>query len=132
MPREQPPPEMAASISNPSVVVNEQMVEMMITGHVPKEILHPGQRTPTPLDRPAEDTELAKWKAVEVFKVERSQTSCCISVGVLQITVNYLQVTAVAVAINAKWSLALIALFETAGKTRTAWRRHGQYLCVVC
>ena len=35
--------------------------------------------------------------------------------SVLQITVNFLQVTAVAVAIDAQWTFALIALFQTAG-----------------
>ena len=72
-PREQQRPETASSIRDRPVVVNEQMGEMMTTGCVPKEMLDPeGQRTPNPHDRPVEDIELAKWKAVEVFKVKKS------------------------------------------------------------
>ena len=36
---------------------------------------------------------------------------CCV-----QITVNFLQVTAIAIAVNVEWTLAIIAMFEAAGK----------------
>ena len=59
----------AASASTRSVVVNEQMVEMAITGKVPREILDP-ECTPMADPLPsAEDAELAKRNAAELFKV---------------------------------------------------------------
>ena len=35
---------------------------------------------------------------------------------VLQIAVNYLQVTAVAIAVDTQWTFAMVALFQTAGE----------------
>ena len=58
-----------ASASTRSVIVNEQMVEMMITGQVPQEILDPECTPKAGPPSSAEDAELAKWKAVELFKV---------------------------------------------------------------
>ena len=57
------------------------MVEMMVTGHVPSKFLNsrydhridPEQRNDQEQEndpnRSLEDAELAKWKAVEMFKV---------------------------------------------------------------
>ena len=58
----------SASTASSFVVVNEQMVEMMVTGRVPQAILHPELQSAPPAATP-EDTELTKWKAVEMFKV---------------------------------------------------------------
>ena len=70
-----------ASASTRSVPVNEQMVEMMVTGHVPSKFLNsrydhridPEQRNDQEQEndpnRSLEDAELAKWKTVETFKV---------------------------------------------------------------
>ena len=95
----------------------------MITGRVPREMLDPEcspRADPLPS---AEDAELAKWKAVELFKVTdtfyHSHPLCILSCSV-QITVNFLQVTAVAIAVNVKWTLTLITLFETAGERAVA------------
>ena len=44
----------------------------MVTGRVPSELLHP-ELHPTKLSEPlSEDADLAKWKAVELFKVRVS------------------------------------------------------------
>ena len=53
----------------PSVPVNEEMVEMMVTGRVPMELLHPELQPAQSSETRSEDEELAKWKAVELFKV---------------------------------------------------------------
>ena len=124
----QPP---LASTSTRSVPVNERMVEMMITGRVPSKFLNAryDQRSdpeqgndldPTnDPDRSLEEAERAKWKAVEMFKVDPLHRSISHSVTILavvQITVNFLQVTAIAIAVNVKWTLAIIAMFEAAGE----------------
>ena len=53
----------------PSVPVNEEMVEMMVTGRVPQELLHPELQPAQSSETRSEDEELAKWKAAELFKV---------------------------------------------------------------
>ena len=45
------------------------MVEMMVTGRVPMELLHPELQPAQSSETRSEDAELAKWKAVELFKV---------------------------------------------------------------
>ena len=68
----QPP---VASANEHPVPVNEQMVEMMVTGHVPSKFLSSryGQKSDqeqgSDPDQSLEEAELAKWKAVEMFKV---------------------------------------------------------------
>ena len=52
-----------------SVPVNEEMVEMMVTGRVPQELLHPELQPAQGSKTRAEDAELAKWKTAELFKV---------------------------------------------------------------
>ena len=44
----------------------------MVTGRVPPELLHPELRLAQQSETRSEDAELAKWKAVELFKVRES------------------------------------------------------------
>lgn len=56
--------------AGPSVYVNFEMVEMMYTGHVPPEIIHPEQNVKETREQILKKAELAKWKMVEIFKVD--------------------------------------------------------------
>eukprot|EP00210_Caulerpa_lentillifera_P004180 g3986.t1 len=85
--------------------VNIDMVEMLVTGIVPQELIYPHLRmkestanTVVSQQQRQRNAELAKWKAVEIFKI----------------TINYLQVIAIAIAVNVAWTSAIIYLFETA------------------
>ena len=48
------------------------MVEMIVTGRVPPEILQPELYSAQVSETPSEDADLAKWKTVEMFKVEQT------------------------------------------------------------
>ena len=107
------------SPSSPSTPVNMQMVEMSRIGRVPPEAIEARKRQQAsqPTQNPQQFTELAKWKAVEIFKVGCwsviSQSSHLVCL--VQITVNYLQVIAIAISVNVSWTDTLISVFETAG-----------------
>ena len=55
-----------------AVPVNEEMVEMMVTGRVPPELLHPELQPAHRSRAEPQDAEVAKWKAAELFKVRES------------------------------------------------------------
>eukprot|EP00210_Caulerpa_lentillifera_P000204 g199.t1 len=83
-----------------SVPVNYQMVEMMVTGRVPPEVIAEG-RYPSPQSssRSSSDpSEIPRGLAIESFKI----------------IVNFLQVTAVAVTINVVWTDAMSSLLIVA------------------
>ena len=64
------------------------------------------------------DPALAKGHVVEIFKVRhRRQSSMIVAiVALLQIMINFLQVTASAAIINANWTTWMRSLLSTAGK----------------
>eukprot|EP00210_Caulerpa_lentillifera_P004162 g3968.t1 len=97
------PPTQEGSTSSPPVKID--MGEMLVAGLVPEEIIYPNLRkqesavnAATSQQQRHRHAELAKWKAVEIFKI----------------TINYLQVIAIAIAVNVVWTSAIIYLFETA------------------
>ena len=44
----------------------------------------------------------------------------------MQVTVNYLQTTAVVVAVNVHWTVGVVALFETAGANYLGFSLQGE------
>ena len=64
------------------------------------------------------ESELEKWKAVEIFKVRvppwREIVSCSMC-G--QITLNHMQVLAIAISFDVRWTDALIVMFKAAGNS---------------
>lgn len=55
-----------------SMNINVDMVEMICTGHVPRQVIHPEENPRENRTNNAEKIELAKWKLVEIFKVTKS------------------------------------------------------------
>ena len=110
--------------SSPSASGNTQMIGMRHTGRVSTKVTDATKRQQVPqsTQNPQNFTELAKWKAVEIFKVcvlllvSQSFTA----MALVQIMVNYLQVIAVAISVNVSWTEALVGVFETAGRPQVA------------
>ena len=113
----QAPMTSAASTSSYSVPAAKCTMELTTMERPAQEVLGNGQSQSIDPVRTPRNSELSKWKAIELFKVQIAQSlvlpkhSEC-----LQITVNFAQVTAIAVAVDAKWTFALVVVFQTAGK----------------
>ena len=93
-----------AASRQPSVEL--EMTGMMEPGHVPSHKRVWNDTSSSEEDRRSKEerektVNLSKWKAAEIFKI----------------SVNYLQVIAVAVTVNVDWTDLLIEVFEAAGKT---------------
>lgn len=103
-------------IAGPSVPVNFQMVELMIRGRLEPDVKEsktqhsfPAETTTT-----ASEVEITKRLATESFKVRSQSAESMMVVMWCQITVNYLQVLAVAATVNVVWTDAVATLITIA------------------
>ncbi len=69
---------------------------------------------------PASETVLAKWKAVEMLKVNNLQ-ACLRFVILLQITLNFIQVTVLIVSVDVGWAISMLIIAQVAGKQSNAF-----------
>ena len=98
------------------VPVNFQMVEMLYSGHVPPEMVHPDLLASVGnANRPTTDPIVAKRSVVEIFKVRYWHRADGLLIPASQITINFLQVVAAAVYINTNWTDWMHNLLSTAG-----------------
>ena len=99
------------------VPVNFQMVEMLHSGHVPPEMVHPDLLTSAVHEdnEPKINPVVAKQSVVEIFKVRSWHKLNGLFIHALQITINFLQVVAAAVYINTSWTDWMRNLLLTAG-----------------
>ena len=84
----------------------------------------PSHRSDSPNDQsiegvPADDVFLAKWKAVEMFKVRKANALPSLaqsSVSPAQIVLSFIQTTILLASLDVGWGLPLFILAEAAGE----------------
>ena len=103
-----------ASNSTGSLPEGLGLMSLYCLGRVPRSVDESVPKRPSVNEASAEEAELAKWKAAELFKVQRRDDAFLDISFCVQMCVNYLQVTAVAISINVDWTSAIIALFRAA------------------
>ena len=70
------------------------------------------------VERAQQRAEKLKLQITEIFKASRkAEISLTYSISDVQITINFLQVVAVAIAVNVHWTRHMISLFSAAGVT---------------
>ena len=75
-------------------------------------------RQETDIESAQQRAEKLKQQITEIFKASKeAEISLAYSISDVQITINFLQVVAVAVTVNVHWTRRMISLFSAAGVT---------------